>query len=307
VSTDAYNRSAQYTNVPPGKYTFRVKGSNNDGIWNDQGIAITVIISPPWYTTWGFRGGAAGAGVYLVYIMVMTRIRQINRKHTIEKQILEMERQYFDLEQKALRLQMNPHFIFNTLNSIQSYMISNEAETAIEYLAKFARLMRQVLANSRESFIPVKEELAALQYYLEIEQLRFEDKFEFEFILDPAIDDEFTGIPPMILQPYIENAIIHGLMYKSTKGKVTLRMEQRPDYLFCVIEDDGVGREKAMQMARDSGLYRKSSGMLITQQRLDILNQNQPEQLKVMVIDKKHPDGTSSGTRIEIHMPIAEI
>jgi ligand-binding sensor domain-containing protein len=307
VSADAYNRSAQYTNVPPGRYSFRVKGSNNDGIWNDEGIAITVIISPPWYTTWGFRGGAAGASILLVYIMVMTRIRQINRKHAIEKQILEMERQYFDLEQKALRLQMNPHFIFNTLNSIQSYMISNEAETAIEYLAKFARLMRQVLANSRESFIPVKEELAALQYYLEIEQLRFEDKFEFEFILDPAIDEEFTGIPPMILQPYIENAIIHGLMYKSTKGKVTLRIEQRPDYLFCVIEDDGVGREKALQMARDSGLNRKSSGMMITQQRLDILNQNQPEKLKVVVIDKKHPDGRSSGTRIEIHMPVAEI
>lgn len=307
VSADAYNRMAQYTNVPPGRYVFRVKGSNNDGIWNDQGIAITVIISPPWYATWGFRGGAAGVSTLLIYIMVMSRIRQINRKHAVEKQILEMERQYFDLEQKALRLQMNPHFIFNTLNSIQSYMVSNESDTAIEYLAKFARLMRQILANSRESFIPVKEELAALQYYLEIEQLRFEDKFEFEFVLDPDIDGEFTGIPPMILQPYIENAIIHGLMYKSGKGKVTLSMEQRPDCLFCVIEDDGVGREKAREMAIESGLNRKSSGMMITQQRLDILNQNHTDQLKVVVLDLKNPDGSGRGTRVEIRMPIVEI
>jgi ligand-binding sensor domain-containing protein/two-component sensor histidine kinase len=307
VTTDAYDRLAEYTNVPPGKYLFRVKGSNNDGIWNNEGISITLIISPPWYATWGFRGGAIGAVCLLIYIMVMSRIGRINRKHRIEKQFLEMERQYADLEQKALRLQMNPHFIFNTLNSIQSYMISNEADTAIEYLAKFARLMRQVLTNSRESFIPVREEIVALRYYLEIEQLRFDDKFEFTISIDDTIDEDFTGIPPMIIQPYVENAIIHGLMYKKGRGTIAIRLEQRSTHLFCIIEDDGVGREKAMQMAKESGLERKSSGMMITQQRLDILNKNDEKELKVNVVDKVDEQGIACGTRVEIKMPVVEI
>jgi ligand-binding sensor domain-containing protein len=307
VNTDAYERVAEYTNVPPGKYRFRVKGSNNDGIWNDEGIAITLIIAPPWYATWVFRGGLIFSVVMFLYIMVTGRIRRINRKHFIEKQFLEMEKQYFELEQKALRLQMNPHFIFNTLNSIQSYMISNDADTAIDYLAKFARLMRQVLANSRESFIPVAEELVALRYYLEIEQLRFDDKFIFEIEVDPAIDDEFTGIPPMILQPYVENSIIHGLMYKKGKGLVKISMRQQPDCIFCVVEDDGVGRVKAMQLARESGLERKSSGMLITQQRLDILNKNNEKELKVNVTDKYDEHGIPCGTTVEIRMPFIEI
>lgn len=306
-STDAYDRLAEYTNVPPGRYRFRVKGSNNDGIWNDQGVAITLIIVPPWYSTWLFRGGMAALIILFLYIMVMNRLKRINKKHQIEKQFLEMERQYADLEQKALRLQMNPHFIFNTLNSIQSYMINNDSDTAIEYLAKFARLMRQVLANSRESFIPVKEELVALKYYLEIEQLRFDDKFSYSIHLDKDIDEEFTGIPPMVLQPYVENAIIHGLMYKKDKGVVSISLDQKRDCILCVIEDDGVGRERAMQIARESGLERKSSGMMITQQRLDILNKSSEEELKVKVIDKLDEDGTPCGTRVEIKMPFIEI
>jgi len=307
INTDANDRTAIYTNVPPGRYIFKVKGSNNDGIWNEQGVSITVIISPPWYATWLFRGSALVFFIFGIYIMVRGRIRHIHRKHLIEKQFLEMEKQHSDLEQKALRLQMNPHFIFNTLNSIQSYMINNEAETAIDYLAKFARLMRLVLSNSSESYIAVKEELSALEYYLEIEQLRFEDKFTYQLHVDPAIDVEFTGIPPMIIQPYVENAIIHGLMYKDGGGQVVITLTQQPDHIFCVIEDDGVGREKAAAVSRASGLERKSSGMIITQQRLDILNRNKEDSLKVVVIDKNDDGGAPTGTRVEIHMPMAEL
>ncbi len=307
TSADANERTAIYSNMPPGKYIFRVMGSNNDGIWNEEGIAVTVVIHPPWYATTAFRGSMAGAVVLLLYIMVRGRIQQIKRKHLIEKQFLEMEKQHSDLEQKALRLQMNPHFIFNTLNSIQSYMISNESDTAVEYLAKFARLMRQVLANSRESFIPVREELMALEYYLEIEQLRFDDKFAYSIEVDPDIDQEFTGIPPMILQPYVENAIIHGLLYKQEKGHVCIMLTQHTEGIFCVVEDDGVGRIKAGEMARESGLERKSSGMIITQQRLDILNKNKHNALKVNVIDKHCGEGKACGTRVEIQMPTTEL
>jgi len=306
-TTDAYDRLAQYTNVPPGRYRFRVKGSNNDGIWNDQGIAVTVIITPPWYATWLFRILLTLTVGFLIVTLIVNRLRRINRKHQIEKQFLAMERQFAELEQKALRLQMNPHFIFNTLNSIQSYMINNDADTAIEYLAKFARLMRQVLVNSRESYIPVKEELAALSYYLEIEQLRFNDKFTWRIEVDDEIDQEFTGIPPMILQPYVENAIIHGILYKEGKGEVFISIEQREDYLYCVIEDDGVGREAARQKSLESGLERKSSGMMITQQRLELLDRSKGVDVQVKVTDKTDEDGKPAGTRVEVKMPSIDI
>lgn len=305
--TDAYDRLAQYTNVPPGRYRFRVKGSNNDGIWNNEGIAITVIITPPWYATWLFRILLVLTVGFLIYTIIVNRLRRINRKHQIEKQFLAMERQFAELEQKALRLQMNPHFIFNTLNSIQSYMINNDADTAIEYLAKFARLMRQVLVNSRESYIPVKEELAALSYYLEIEQLRFNDKFTWNISADDEIDQEFTGIPPMILQPYVENAIIHGILYKEGKGEVNISIEQREDYLYCVIEDDGVGREAARQKSLESGLERKSSGMMITQQRLELLDRSKGVDVQVKVTDKTDGNGRPAGTRVEVKMPSIDI
>lgn len=307
IYCDANRRFADYTKVNPGTYTFRVIGTNSDGVWNDKGISITIIISPPWWSTWIFRT------IFILFVILSTwfflnrRFRQIRKKHEMEKKVLEIEKQLFDLEQKSLRLQMNPHFIFNSLNSIQSFIINNDSDRATLYLAKFAQLMRLILANSSEPYVPVKDELRALTYYMDIENLRFDNKFDYKVIVDNNIDDDFVGIPPMIIQPYVENAILHGIINKKTRGRITVDLKLQDDYIFCVVEDDGVGCQKAQEIKNMSGLMHKPRGMIITKERLEILNKQVKGKISVKVIDLKNDDGTLTGTRVEISIPFIEI
>ena len=298
--TDAGNISAEYTKVNPGTYIFRVKGSNNDGYWNEEGVSLTIKITPPWWQTWIFRILLALAIILIIWFVIYRRVKAIRQKHEVEKKVLEIEKQFFDIEQKALRLQMNPHFIFNSLNSIQSFVITNDTDKAIFYLAKFSQLMRLILANSSEPYIPLKNELSALKYYMDIEKLRFDNKFDYSIKIDPQIDEEFMEIPPMLIQPYLENAIIHGLIHKKGKGKININFTLKDNSIFCTIQDNGIGREKAMQIRAESGIARKSRGMLITKERLEILNKQNKEQFSVNIIDLKDSKGNATGTRVEI-------
>ena len=307
IYRDANRRFAEYTKVSPGTYKFRVKGSNCDGIWNEKGISITIIITPPWYATWSFRIPFVFFLIFVGWFIITRRFRQLRKRHDMEKKVLEIEKQVFDLEQKALRLQMNPHFIFNSLNSIQSFIINNDSDKATLYLAKFAQLMRLILSNSREPFVPVKDEIKALIYYMDIENLRFDNKFDYKINVDPDIDDDFIGIPPMVIQPYVENAILHGIIHKHERGKITIDLSLKTETLFCVVEDDGVGREKAMEIKNHSGLIHKSRGMIITKERLEILNKQVKGRISVNVIDLKDNNGNATGTRVEIIIPFKEI
>ncbi|MFP4471073.1 MAG: two-component regulator propeller domain-containing protein, partial [Bacteroidales bacterium] len=206
TEVDGTRHFAEFTKVMPGTYNFRVTGSNNNGVWNNEGVTLTIVVNPPWYATWYFRIAVILLIALTIWSFIYFRVRRIRRKHTMEKKVLQIEKQLFDIQQKALRLQMNPHFIFNSLNSIQSYILSNDIDLAVNYLGRFSQLMRMILANSRESIIPLADELQAITHYLEIEKLRFDDKFSYSIKVDPVIDEEFTGIPPMIIQPYIENS-----------------------------------------------------------------------------------------------------
>jgi ligand-binding sensor domain-containing protein len=304
---DAYKRFAGYTNVTPGTYIFHVKGSNSDGIWNDEGISVVIVISPAWWSTWWFRISTVLFLTFILWYIIYNRLRTIKRKHDDEKRILEIEKQMFSLEQTALRLQINPHFIFNSLNSIQSFVIANDTDLAINYLAKFAQLMRLILSNSYQSFIPIADELKALRYYLDIERLRFSNKFDFSFIIDPIIDTDFMEIPPMIIQPYIENAILHGILNKKEKGHIKIEMIVKGNSLLCIVEDDGIGREKAAEIKAKSDLQHKSRGMLITQKRLELLNKQNKEQMSVDIIDLKDSNGYATGTRVELMILYQEL
>lgn len=309
IYCDANRRFADYTKVNPGTYKFKVRGTNSDGVWSEKEISVTIIISPPWWATWTFRV------LFILFVILSTwysldrRFRQLRKKHDIEKRVLEIEKQLFDLEQKSLRLQMNPHFIFNSLNSIQSFIVNNDSDKATLYLAKFAQLMRLILSNSREPFVPVKDELKALVYYMDIENLRFENKFDYSINIDPEIDDDFIGIPPMIIQPYVENAIHHGIINKQGRGRITitLSLKDKDDAVLCVVEDDGVGREKAEELKNLTGLKHKSQGMIITKERLEILNKQVKGKISVSVIDLKNENGNTCGTKVEIIIPFIEI
>ncbi len=265
------------------------------------------MIKPPWYKTIVFKISAGSFLILILWVSIFYRLKTIRKKHEREKKLLEIEKRYFDLEQKALRLQMNPHFIFNTLNSIQSFVITSETEKAINYLAKFAKLMRLMLLNSRESFISIKDELEALTHYMDIERLRFDNKFDYNIEIGSDIDDEFLGIPPMILQPYVENAILHGIMHKKSRGNIDIKIKLLGDIIFCSIEDDGIGRNLAMKHKEKEGLGRKSKGMLITKERLEILNKQNKEKISVNVIDITDDLGKGKGTRVEITTLIKEI
>ncbi|MCF8234450.1 MAG: histidine kinase [Bacteroidales bacterium] len=299
-STDAANPSAEYTKVNPGLYEFQVIGSNNDGIWNNTGEKRIIVITAPWWQRWVFRIPLIIVLVTTGSLLLWSRTRGLKRKHEVEKKMLDIEKQMFDLEQKALQLQMNPHFIFNSLNSIQSFVLNNDTDKAISYLAKFSQLMRLILSNSRESYIPLKDEITALSYYMDIEKLRFDDKFDYEIIMDQHIDAEFTEIPPMIIQPYLENAIIHGLINSEKKGKIKIGFSLDKKNISCVVEDNGIGRERAVQIRNESGIKRKSRGMLITKERLEILKKQHNEKFSVNIIDLKNPDGSAKGTRVEL-------
>ena len=299
---DASRRIAEYTRVEPGSYVFRVVGSNNDGLWNDDGISLHIIILPPWWDTLIFRIIFGALIFALLWTFIYWRIKTIKKKHEVAKRVLAIEKELFDIQQKALQLQMNPHFIFNSLNAIQSFVISSNTDKAIHYLAKFSQLMRLILANSRESSIPVKDELKVITYYMDIERLRFDNKFDYEIDVDKDIDQEFMEIPPMIIQPFIENAIIHGLIHSPGPGHLKISLRLRDDFIFCVIEDNGVGRKRAQEIRDASGIKRKSRGMLITKERLEILNKQSKDKFAIKVIDVMDNNSKAAGTKVEINI-----
>ena len=219
----------------------------------------------------------------------------------------EFEYQLADMEMQALRAQMNPHFIFNSLNTIRYFVLNNENEKASDYLGKFSRLLRMVLQNSRENTISLSEELEALRLYLEIEARRFGDSFDYQIEVPDTLDTDGLIVPPLLLQPFVENAIWHGLLHSTSPEKVlTIRiMEEEDAYLF-LIEDNGIGREKAREMKSKSASRNKSFGMQITNKRVELFNWNFSAQIRIKVDDVVTPEGEVAGTRVEIRYQLAE-
>lgn len=214
----------------------------------------------------------------------------------------QFKQQLSELEMKALRAQMNPHFIFNCLNSINRMVMSGESRNAARYLTKFAKLIRLMLENSEHSTVSLADELTMLKAYLDLERLRFKEKINYQFTIDDEIDCETTNLPPMVLQPFIENAILHGLMHKDTPGLVNISISEDTVGLKCTIQDNGVGREKSMILQRTLLGKRKSMGLQITEQRLEIFSNHQVQDL-VNITDLKDSMNQALGTRVDILIP----
>ncbi len=291
-----YEQSAptiQFLRLSPGNYTFEIVAVNHNGITSLEPVRIQFSIAKPLLLRWYFILIYISCIVFILYLIVRFRFNLIRRNESNKRQLVEMEL-------KALRSQMNPHFTFNTLNSIQSFINTKNTDDAVDYIAKFAELMRMILENSSEEFIELAREIRALNRYLEIEQLRFDNKFDFEIIIDKTIDIYFEKIPSMILQPYIENAIWHGLQSKDKKGEIRIEVESTENGLRCIVDDNGIGRSKAKELKQSRDRDRRSFGMLITSERLEILNQNRNKEMTVRIIDKEDDEGNSTGTRVEL-------
>ncbi|AEI50421.1 sensor histidine kinase [Runella slithyformis] len=216
------------------------------------------------------------------------------------------EQKIAETEMTALRAQMNPHFIFNCLNSIKLYTLENDALTASEYLTKFSRLIRLVLENSRSEKVTLENELNTLELYIEMEAMRFKNKVKYHITIDEMIDPQYIEIPPLLLQPYVENAIWHGLMHKEEGGTVTIAAEiqHNASLLRVIITDDGVGRAASNEFKSKSATKNKSFGLKMTSERIELINQLYKAKTQVKIEDLVNEDGSAAGTRVTVKIPI---
>jgi tetratricopeptide (TPR) repeat protein len=215
------------------------------------------------------------------------------------------QRRLNETELKALRAQMNPHFIFNCLNSIKSLILKNETDRASRYLSKFSRLMRQVLENSRNEWVSLHDELETLTLYAEMEKLRFQNKLDFLIKVPPELNIHAIQVPPMLIQPYLENAIWHGLMHKAEGGEVKISLIEKDDNLLEInVIDNGVGRKRAAELESKSTLNQKSHGMDITSERLEMLNRLYKVNASATVTDLYDDVGNETGTWVKLILPI---
>ena len=221
-----------------------------------------------------------------------------------ERAKAEFRQQAAELEMQALRAQMNPHFIFNSLNSINRFILQNNKVQASEYLTKFSRLVRMILQNSQESLITLENELETLKLYLDLEALRFENRFDFKISVPKDLDIDVLKVPPLIIQPYTENAIWHGLMHKENKGLLNIEVNQQNDQLFVKVTDDGVGRKQAAALSSKSATKHKSVGLKITAERIAMMQSEKGNESTVTINDLVNPDGSAAGTEVVIKMPV---
>lgn len=244
-------------------------------------------------------------------IVLKRRNERLLLEHKLELQKLESERtktdlehQATELEMQALRAQMNPHFIFNSLNSINRFILQNNKLQASEYLTKFSRLIRLILQNSQAPLISLESELESLQLYLDLEAARFDHKFDYEIKIAKDLDISVIKVPPLIIQPYAENAIWHGFMPKEDKGHLIIELFEEEDMLYCKITDDGVGRKKASEIKSKSASPHKSVGMRITADRIAILQQKNHSNSYVSISDLVLPNESSAGTEVLLKIPL---
>ena len=291
------NTEVEYAFLPRGSYQFEVLAINSDGDESPVAATLQFSILPPFWRTFWFIGLAVLAFAIPLFFYISYRLRVIKKEHQLQNDL-----NWY--RQQALTRQMDPHFVFNTLNSIQSYIIKNDRLASSQYLSKFARLMRLILNNSQNQAVPLVDEIAALNLYMELESLRFENKFEYSIQTEASVDTENSYIPAFIIQPFIENAIWHGIMGLKTTGTINVNFTKAEGQLLCTIQDNGIGRVKSQEMKVEGDIQRKSLGITLVKSRLNLLNDYYGIKMYVNFIDLYNDDGNAAGTRVTINLPI---
>lgn len=293
-----HTREVNFANLAPGEYVFEVQAQDEDGFWS-QSATWPFKISSPWWATWWFRTLSATALMGFAYNFYRSRLA------AIQKEVAEREK-IRDLEAAALRAQMNPHFIFNCLQAIQSFIARNNPETAAGYLARFAKLVRLALHGSVDGYHSLAAEIEMLENYLFLEQMRFQGKFEFKVRVEDGFNPKEISIPPLLVQPFVENAVLHGLQDLENKGFVDVLFSRKGDLLEVTVTDNGNGIA-AKEASKNQTSLHKSVGMMLTQKRLEILaNQDKIGQKSLLVETTFDPSGTPNGTRVHLIIPITD-
>lgn len=289
------------SNLLPGQYILTVFAVNNDGVKSRIPLVLHFEIEKPFWSRGWF--------IFLTFIgivgFIYTIIRAISRDIKIkEKKKTELNQQLSEFRLNAIQAQMNPHFIFNSLNSIQHYILSNQTQYAYDYLARFSTLIRQVMINSENSTISLEKEIEMLEIYIELEQRRFQNRFSYEIIYHDNLSLNQIEIPVMLIQPFVENAIWHGIMNlkKHETGKLLVEFVLENEFLKISVEDNGIGRKAAGKLKKPGGY--DSVGMLFSEKRLEMMKLINGKTSRIIVTDLYRDDETASGTRVEIFLSL---
>ncbi|MEM6967389.1 MAG: histidine kinase, partial [Bacteroidota bacterium] len=296
--------TVQYHKLPAGDYSLHIRAKDARGNATMNDLVIPIRVQEVFYKTWWFGALCLLGLAFAIFYLVKRRIKKIERRQKIEAEKRDNQRRFLELELKTLRMQLNPHFMFNALGAIQYYIKQNDKRLAINYLADFARLMRLFLESSKKKFILLEEELELIRLYTSLERMRFNNKFEVTYEIDESLDLGMVEIPSLLLQPFIENSINHGLRHKQNDGHLLIRMidNEAKDMIQCIIEDDGIGRERAALLKKQSLKTHKSRGTQIVQERLDAFKKSGDLQLEVITEDV-NPTLVDCGTRVIVNIP----
>jgi hypothetical protein len=277
----------------PGNYILEINGISSAGIKSTSPARLSIVMEPPIYNTGWFYFLLLSVTAGIIILYIRHRVFLLKKDAQIKRKLAEKEMQ-------ALRSQMNPHFIFNSLNSIKSFIIDNNPRTASNYLTKFAQLMRHILNHSKVDEITLDEEIEALELYIELEQIRFSSKFTYEKYIDPNIQKDNILIQPLIIQPFVENAIWHGLMHLETGGVLMIKILDLDGFITIEIIDNGIGRKRSGEIQNTQTKKQKSHGMNITKERLAA---KYLDNYKLEIFDKDLDGIKATGTVVKLTIP----
>ena len=290
------NGHINFNGLTPGQYTLYVRGGDKAGnIYSPEDI-VKIVVEPAWYQSTIFRGAFLLLLAGMIYFILRRRIASIRQKALLQQKIVETEMQ-------ALRAQMNPHFIFNSLNSIENFIMQNEKRLASDYLNKFARLIRMILDSSRNEMVPLAMDMEALKLYIELEQLRFNHKFNYQSYVDPELLNGDYKVPSLLIQPYVENAIVHGIAHSDNSNlQLTVNATLEGDVIQYLIQDNGIGRKQAGEYNNRNKPGHQSVGLRITQDRILHFNQKQTTNDAIKITDLTDDHRQPTGTRVEVRI-----
>lgn len=297
---EAEEGEVSISNIASGTHHFQFRTLADDGQWSPVTDLFVHIVPPWWQTLWAriLFALLLAAAIVLVFRLRLNWIRRRERKEEAVSRTLN------ELKLQALRAQMDPHFIFNCLNSIDKYILMEQGEQASRYLNRFAKLVRLILNQSDSVSVPLEKEAEMLRYYLELEALRFKTPFAWEVKVDPELALAEAELPTMLVQPYVENAIWHGLQHKKNAGRITVEFRKLGSDLECTIEDDGIGREASVRINAERRRAHQSKSMRVNADRLRLFEETHGSIVRAEIIDLKDRDGNALGTRVRLVLPI---
>jgi LytS/YehU family sensor histidine kinase len=264
--------------------------------------SFTFTVLSPFWQKWWFIGICTLVIAASLYQLFRFRLSVVSKR---EQEKARVQVSIIEMEAKALRSQMNPHFMFNSFNSIQSYILQNETKLANYYLGKFSKLMRQMLESSKHDNTTLTDEINLLTSYIELEKMRHNDCFEYEIVVEKKLDAVHIRIPIMLIQSQVENAILHGLApLKERPGKLSIHFEQRDLYLKCTIEDNGIGRKAAAEINRQKRRFHNSVSSTLTIERLELYNKIHKTNAGMEYVDLCDENDQAIGTKVILLIPI---